>query len=346
MEFDLKKARELSYISKLCGQDERLVQAGGGNTSVKLDDRYMLVKASGYHLTDVTEQSGYAVADYRLITDIFSGGEVDDNQEAAILSKALTEGGRPSIETFLHSVTGRYTIHTHPLGVTMYAAAEGGMERLSEMFPDSVAVEYATPGIKLAKKYYAAVKSKPDAKLIFLKNHGMLVSADTPEDALELHTRTVKKIDESLGLDTAVYDTSRRLFEALQEIQPGLIAYQTDTQAVNAAVERAGGAWGHAYSPDCVVYGGGSIAVLKNDFVGELRKHKEKYGMAKAALADGYVFAIAENMKAARDIACILDFSAKVYLSGKGRKLIELDSAERAFLLNWDSEKYRASLKN
>ena len=345
MEIDLKKARELSYISKLCGQDERFVQAGGGNTSVKLDDRYMLVKASGFHLTDVTEKSGYAVVDHKRIMDIFSSGDVDDERESSILSEVLTEGGRPSIETFLHSVTRRYTIHTHPLGVTMYAAAEGGMERLQEMFPESVSVEYATPGIKLAKKYYAAVRNKPDARLIFLKNHGMLVSADTLEDAVSLQMQTVKKIDDSLGLDTAVFETSQRLFEALQKIQPGLIAYRVDSPAVKEAAEKSGGAWGYAYSPDCVVYCGGSIAVLKNDFADELQSHREKFGMAKAVLAGGYAFAIAENMKAARDIACVLNFSAQIYLSGKGKKMLELDSEERNFLLNWDSEKYRASIK-
>ena len=35
-----------------------LAQAGGGNTSVKLDDHIMLVKSSGVQLADVKGQNG------------------------------------------------------------------------------------------------------------------------------------------------------------------------------------------------------------------------------------------------------------------------------------------------
>ncbi len=343
MEFDLQFARELSFLSKLSGQDERLVQAGGGNTSVKLDDRYMLVKASGFQLTDVTERSGYAVVDYRRIVEIFEEGEVDDAREQAILSETLIEGGRPSIETFLHSVTQRCTSHTHPLGVTMYAAREGGMEALQEMFPEAVMVGYATPGIKLAKKYYAAVQNRPDRRLIFLKNHGMIVSADTLEETVRLQQEVIRRVDASLGLDTKAVETGQRLFTALQALQPGLIAYRVTSAAAAEAAAKAGGAWGHAYSPDCVVYCGSRIAVMDEDFSASLRRYQEQYGMVKAVLADGYLFAVAENVKAARDIACMLDFTAQVFLSGGD--LLELEDAERNFLLNWDAEKYRAAMK-
>ena len=126
MEINQKKASELSRISKMAGQTELLVQAGGGNTSVKLDDRYMLVKASGFRLADVSQQSGYAVVDYRQIADCFRSGMPEDSREQAILAEALQRGGRPSIETFLHAVTKPYTIHTHPLGVSAYENMQNG----------------------------------------------------------------------------------------------------------------------------------------------------------------------------------------------------------------------------
>ncbi len=74
-----------------------------------------------------------------------------------------------------------------------------------------------------------------------------------------------------------------------------------------------------------------------------LRGYIKRNGEVKAAVVGGYVFAIAENVKKARDIACMIDFTAKVFLSGKD--LIPLSEDERSFLLGWDSEKYRASMK-
>ena len=167
MELNLTKASALARISKMTGQTPLLVQAGGGNTSVKLDDQYMLVKTSGCRLADITEHSGYSVVDYRRIADCFRGGEPEDAREQEILAEALVQGGRSSIETFLHTVTKTYTIHTHPLGVSMYAARRSGMEQLKALFPEAVLVDYATPGIRLAKAFCRAMLAAPESRISY-----------------------------------------------------------------------------------------------------------------------------------------------------------------------------------
>ena len=45
-------------ISKAVGDRIDYIQEGGGNTSVKFDDRIMAVKASGYQLQETTENNG------------------------------------------------------------------------------------------------------------------------------------------------------------------------------------------------------------------------------------------------------------------------------------------------
>ena len=54
----------LIQISKYAGMRNDLAQAGGGNTSVKIDDQVMLVKSSGYQLADVNRDSGCMKVDY------------------------------------------------------------------------------------------------------------------------------------------------------------------------------------------------------------------------------------------------------------------------------------------
>lgn len=102
-------------ISKYAGMRNDLAQAGGGNTSVKLDGQVMLVKSSGFQLADVSEKTGYSKINYRLIVDYFeenvgTAGQSGLTEEAGkdLLAKAQMEGGRASIETFLHAVTGKY----------------------------------------------------------------------------------------------------------------------------------------------------------------------------------------------------------------------------------------------
>ncbi len=118
-------------ISRYAGMRNDLAQAGGGNTSVKLDDHIMLVKSSGVQLADVKGQNGYSKVDYRKIVDYFKE-HVEPVKEDVfteeigkeLLKDAQIEGGRASIETFLHAVTGRYTLHSHPALVNILTARE------------------------------------------------------------------------------------------------------------------------------------------------------------------------------------------------------------------------------
>lgn len=63
--------KSLIQISKYAGMREDLVQAGGGNTSVKLSDTEMLIKASGFQLADITEKEGFAIVNPQIIVQFF-----------------------------------------------------------------------------------------------------------------------------------------------------------------------------------------------------------------------------------------------------------------------------------
>ena len=68
-EFTKQFASALSDFSRLSrdvGARRDFVQGGGGNTSVKLDDRLMAVKASGFCLGDVLPDQAW-----------FSGGRIE-----------------------------------------------------------------------------------------------------------------------------------------------------------------------------------------------------------------------------------------------------------------------------
>ncbi len=343
---DTKKLEELSLISKFAGQSEALVQAGGGNTSVKLDDDRMVIKASGFQLSEVTLYSGYSLVHYKEICDIFNRGKPDPSQENEILESVLVEGKRPSIETFLHSITSDYTIHTHPFCVSVLACRKDGMDILKKLFPDCVTVGYETPGIKLANIYFDAIKEQGLSKIIFLKNHGLIVSADSAEEAMELTTQTVTKINDYLGISSDSYLIGCRLLNALHALGTDNIAYCCESEVIREAVSVAGGAWDYEYSPDCVVYCSGKMLEIasSSDFTKEIKDHSERYGFPKVIIVDKTVFSIAPTLKKAKDIESVLKFTAGIFLNTDSTETDRLDVKEIGFLLNWDSEKYRSSL--
>ena len=48
----------MQRISNYCGERVDYVQGGGGNTSVKFDEKLMAIKASGYTLKETTVDKG------------------------------------------------------------------------------------------------------------------------------------------------------------------------------------------------------------------------------------------------------------------------------------------------
>ena len=114
---------DYARLSQSAGARMDYVQGGGGNTSVKLDDTYMAVKASGFCLSDVKPDQAYAVMDYSALRAFYRGHEANefDNVEQAgsELAKASTiaiEGLsalRPSVEAGFHSLLGTFVIHSH-----------------------------------------------------------------------------------------------------------------------------------------------------------------------------------------------------------------------------------------
>ena len=60
--------------------------------------------------------------------------EFDEQTSKQILDSAFVGGKRPSIETFLHSISGKYTLHTHPIAVNALTCRKEGMKTLAELF--------------------------------------------------------------------------------------------------------------------------------------------------------------------------------------------------------------------
>ena len=127
--------KELIQISKYAGMREDLVQTGGGNSSVKLGPGCMLIKGMGVQMADMRSGTGYSVVDQRVFQTFFSqyqGESVTAEQGESLQAKAYLAGSRPAIETFFHALTGRVTLHTHPVLVNVLTARTGGMEILKE----------------------------------------------------------------------------------------------------------------------------------------------------------------------------------------------------------------------
>ena len=142
----MKEIKELVEISKYAGERLDLVQAGGGNSSVKLDNGQMLIKASGYSLSELVEGYGYSRVLTTEVSEIVENKKIialktkkDREKLASILvNKATIDiNNRPSIETLLHSFLLKYTLHTHPIVLNIILAKKNWKNILKSIFLDS-----------------------------------------------------------------------------------------------------------------------------------------------------------------------------------------------------------------
>ncbi len=213
MEPDL---RDMIKISRSVGEDPRFVQGGGGNTSVKTDGgARMYVKASGTRLGDMGEGRGYRLVDVQACADIVDdqalAGMDSVEREAVVLSRlkaaCLDElPGRPSVETSLHAMLGRCVVHTHPSVVNGLLCAVNGEEALADLFgdmePPYLYIEFCGAGYMLAARMKEALAAYQHEhgrlpEVVFLENHGLFVTTEDADRALELTRRIFQTIEQA-----------------------------------------------------------------------------------------------------------------------------------------------------
>lgn len=346
-------------ISKYAGMRNDLAQAGGGNTSFKSDDHIMFVKSSGVQLADVNEQTGYSKVDYKKIRDYFQKNiepyEEDVFTEEIgneLLREAQIEGGRASIETFLHAVTGKYTLHSHPTLVNILAAREDGMEILKNLFPGAVFVPYRKPGAALAETYYKLYRRQQeqgaDGSIVFLANHGLVVSGKDAETVIRLTEQVLEKIAAYLGVDDRAHKNATRLWETIgqMDLLQDNIVYLSENRYLSQ--EYAGGKltekgiWDHAFCPDCVVYANKKLLWLKQDYGRQdIEDFMERYGLPTLIYYEGHFYILAESVRKAQEIENVMSFAAQVQCGNMGSGIRYLSANQQDELLNWDAEKYR-----
>ncbi len=203
---------DIEHIIKIAhkiGEQKEIVQGSGGNISLKLSDRSMLVKASGCTFSEISKDYGLSLVDCKKISDYYRNLEnnlINDNNVYAdkILLQSKLSGHRPSMETSFHSYLDKVVIHTHPVHVNILACSIHGENYVREALnsTDFLWVPYTTPGHALGKKIYSQMKNTNGKipKVIVLQNHGIIISEDDLYKSVMLHDEIIEKIEQHLAV--------------------------------------------------------------------------------------------------------------------------------------------------
>lgn len=192
---------DLVAISRRYGADPSHVIAGGGNTSIK-KGKSLWIKASGKSMATI-ENDGFLELNRETVLSTLSRKDWSRDREEREdqIAKVLLDSRvnppdpdtRPSVESTLHALMPQtFVLHTHgelANGLTCSKMGEAGLKKIP--LPSKVKavwMKYVDPGLPLAKELERVLtesveKNGEHPNTVFMAKHGILVAADTAEEA-------------------------------------------------------------------------------------------------------------------------------------------------------------------
>jgi len=337
---DFEMLEEFKFFSSLVGRDFGLVQGAGGNTSIKLDDRRMLVKASGFSLSDAQKMNIFCNIDYEQVRKNLREGKPNPVNGAYDKDNLL----RPSIETVLHAILdAKIVFHFHSLCALSWLVQKNVESELNNLLGDFdwVLVPYTKPGIELALKCVEQLERKPKANVILLQNHGLVIAGDTPLEVFEL----LVSINQVLSLDsTPLRSPNLKNLKKISHEIPFIPAKSLLAHQLALIKKNLDYATGGTLYPDHVVFlGPGVITCSLEDDISELIRNIDFESYKPVVLVNGSGVLVHQDISDAAYIM-VEALAAVVSSIPGGVEVSYLTSEQEKELMFWEAETFRKKL--
>jgi rhamnose utilization protein RhaD (predicted bifunctional aldolase and dehydrogenase) len=178
------EVQALIDVSARLGRNPLLVQAGSGNTSVKVDGA-LWIKASGKWLAHAAQEEIFVPVDLSEVKACVHRGTDFVAQHGSLAGHRL----EPSIETAMHAVIPHLTtIHVHSVNAIAWAVGEDGPAELAARLVGLrwQWVRYVASGLPLALEVEKTFADSPETEILVLGNHGLVVCGETAVAAEEM----------------------------------------------------------------------------------------------------------------------------------------------------------------
>ncbi|MCB0276189.1 MAG: class II aldolase/adducin family protein, partial [Calditrichaeota bacterium] len=213
----LDPVERLVYRSNILGNDQRITNTGGGNTSSKLDMKDPLsgksveilwVKGSGGDLRTSQKANFASLYQDRLIDlqKIYNGAEkkgvkteIEDKMVSMYPHTTYDLNPRASsIDTPLHAfIPFKHVDHMHPNSVIAIAASRNSRELTQKVFGEEIGwVKWQRPGFDLGLVMGEECRKNPALKGLVMGQHGLINWADDDKACYDLTVSLIEKAAE------------------------------------------------------------------------------------------------------------------------------------------------------
>jgi len=318
-------------ISNYFGQRFDLVQGAGGNISVKVDD-LMIIKSSGIKMHKLSSSSGYSI-----LNNIELKNDVINNEYNNIDNYNLFINKRASMETYMHSLLKKYTVHLHPIQTNYILVRDNFKEKISSLFPKSSIIDYTTPGIPLSIEIAKHINSE----LFFLANHGIIYTTNNFDEIKSKIEEVISICELNININLSRYKLVNNISDTIGK----LTGKRMTTILVNDNLVNNYFNQNKKISflfPDSVIFCGKEILVT-NDINDLLEFHQIHKDYPRIINYNGQIYICDLSIEKCYDILDIVKSQILLLEGNSGMRFLEKD--EQEILLSLDSEKYRKKIK-
>src|SRR5215471_1689083 len=182
------------YTTRLLSNEPRLVQHGGGNTSVKTTMRdpagdpvdVLCVKGSGWDMATI-ESRGLPAVRLAPLLKLSELETLSDDDMVAVQRGNLLDGDapNPSVETLLHAfIPHKFVDHTHANAVLALCDRPDGISLCRKIYgPRAAIVPYVMPAFALALKAKEVFEANPQCEGLILHKHGIFTFGNSAREA-------------------------------------------------------------------------------------------------------------------------------------------------------------------
>ena len=343
-----KEFIEFLKFSEEVGMDSSMVQAAGGNTSMKLGDT-MWVKASGKWLMNAcSEEIMVPVKTLKVQSIIKNEGTNNEKLINNTISDDSNTNLRPSVETPLHAALDfKYVLHTHDVNIISFAILKNSQTKLDKLLSGFKwkFIPYIKPGIKLSR-IILKIKSKED-NVFILQNHGLIVCGDDLEEIKKLNFKIRDCLKNELNKKIIIKSKNDNNFEInLNNTQYKLLNedYAFDLANNKSWLKKISLG---AFLPDILVFLGPKILQIKPDekkLSFKLNKlSKLSLPFNSCIILSGYGVIIRKDSLNGT-IEMIKLLSELMHRVPEEEKLEYFNDGQVLSLINWEAEHYRQKL--
>ncbi|HTQ83131.1 MAG TPA: bifunctional aldolase/short-chain dehydrogenase [Pseudolabrys sp.] len=233
------------YTTRLLGGEPRLVQHGGGNTSVKTRVRdkagetvdVLCVKGSGWDMATI-EPPGLPAVRLKPLLALAALPSLTDEDMVDLQRGNLIDSTspNPSVETLLHAfLPHKFVNHTHANAALALCDRPDGLALARKLYGKRApVVPYIMPGFGLARAAKAVFEASPDCEGLILHKHGVFSFGASAQEAYERMIALVSRAERHLAREGGrrpIRATLPKRLAAATDIAPilrGLIAAPLD----------------------------------------------------------------------------------------------------------------------